>query len=319
MDQQIISADYFYFGKCPARGDFVRSQGQHAMIKVLDEWAANSLDQLQASGAGFTAYDQMAGISFAFCNPKVPVALVGFLQRSQDASQRRYPLITGYRLQLKHPEQFVSVAPLHVSALWLDAQIRGRKTIDAQNAGQIISVLEQSGINTAAHSYEPHLLSDHTINSFASLLKTSQYKLVQSLIALGLLLQPIVSQGAKQLNKVLILPLAEGAYTNHVAAFWLDLISGFIKRHNLDLSIMIWHQPQPILLVGFQGADILALTNMMQNNMAHDHWVHLSESAWVDHYLEHDAGLATFEQVLSDSYISLYEATKLFKQIFLGQ
>lgn len=318
MEQQIISADYFYFGKCPARGDFVRSNGQHAMIKVLDEWIANSLEQLQRSGAGYTHYDQMAGFSFAFCNPKVPLALVGYLHPSHDASNRRFPLITGYRIQLRQPERFVAQASLYLSSLWDIARSKNLEVRQNADAEQVMKTLE-STIEPDLQPTKPSFLSDQTVNSFAAQLGLSQYNFVQSLLALGLLLQPIVSQGAKKLNKILCLPLG-APYTDAIVSFWLDLISDFIKRHNLDLSIVVWHQqPRPVLLIGFQGADIVELKDMMQSNTHSEHWVYVTDAAWVDDYLEHDAGLATLEQVLCDSYISLPEAVKLFKQIFLGQ
>ena len=95
------------------------------------------------------------------------------------------------------------------------------------------------------------------------------------------------------------------------------MISVFIKRQNIELSVAVWNTTQPVLLVGFQGADIVGLSQMMQNDMQSDHWVHVAEASWVDSYLENDAGLATFEQVLCDPQITMYEAIQLFKQIFI--
>ncbi|XID75924.1 hypothetical protein ACF3NA_05195 [Alkanindiges sp. WGS2144] len=57
---------------------------------------------------------------------------------------------------------------------------------------------------------------------------------------------------------------------------------------------------------------------MMQDDLSSEHWVHVDDAAWVDTYLENDAGLATFEQVLCDRQICMPEAIQLFKQVFLG-
>lgn len=319
MEQQIVSADYFYFGKCPARGDFVRSTGQHGMLKVLDEWVAASLELLNSSGVGYEHYDQMPSLSFVFCNAKVPVALAGYLSSSQDASKRRFPLLTGYRVQLRQPERFIDAAPVYLHALWQAAQEKNQQVSVIQDADQVMSVLEQTPVaNLQVEASYQAFISGQTISSFAALLGLSQYGFVQSLIAIGLLLQPIVSHGAKKLNKVLWLPLTASAHVSQIATFWLGLITGFIKRHNIELSLIIWHRPEPVLLVGFQGADILELSGLMQGNTDSDHWVHIENAAWVDNYLENDAGLATFEQVLGDPYLSLVDGIKLFKQVFLG-
>ena len=172
--------------------------------------------------------------------------------------------------------------------------------------------------NWVADSSYQVFISHHTISHVAASLQQQQYEFAQSLIALGLLLQPITSQGVKKLNKGLLLPLTAEPKTSLMATFWLDLIANFIRGQNVELSIAIWNQPQPILGVGFQGADIVGLSEMMQNNLHSDHWVHVANAAWVDSYLENDAGLATFEQVLCDPHLSLQDALQLFKRIFLG-
>ena len=324
MDQ-ITNSDYFYFGKCPARGDFVRSSGQHAMIGVLDEWVTKALE-IHAEGTNsgnnhadnYLDYDQMAGLSFVFCNPKMPVALTGYLSASHDASKRRFPLITGYRLQLKQPERFIENAPILLDSLWQNSRHKNEQVAVSTDAQEVMQLLDQPAIFSwdAAAKYQVYI-SHNTVDQAAKSLQQQQYQFAQSLIALGLLLQPIVSQGVKKLNKVLLLPLTTEPKTSLMATFWLELISVFIKRQNIELSVAVWNTPQPVLLVGFQGADIVGLSQMMQNDMQSDHWVHVAEASWVDSYLENDAGLATFEQVLCDPQITMYEAIQLFKQIFI--
>lgn len=320
MATQLISTDYFYFGKCPARGDFVRSAGQHAMLSILDEWITKALEDYSGRQAGYASFDDMAGISFVFCNPKMPIALTGYLSASHDTSKRRFPMVTGCRIQIRQPEQFIARASLILDHLWQRAQQRNQYLLQVQDSTQLMQVLEQpyevqEDENSGAYEAQVAGLS---LWQFAQLLHMQPYTFVQSLIALGLLLQPVISQGAKKLNKILLLPLAAAPNTHFVATFWLDLMIGFIKRHNIELSIMISHQNSPLLMVGFQGADIAALSGVMQNNISSDHWVKIAEAAWVDSYLENDAGLATLEQVLGDSQISLTDAIRLFKQVFLG-
>ena len=320
MEKQIISSDYFYFGKCPARGDFVRSTGQHSMLKVLDEWVTKALESHAGSTDNYIDYDQMAGLSFVFCNPKVPIALTGYLTASHDASKRRFPLITGYRLQLKQPERFIENVPTVLNELWQVSRQKNEQVHQIADAQEVMQLLEQSAsFNWIVDGRYQDFKVQHTVHQAASLLQQQQYQFAQSLIALGLLLQPIVSQGVKKLNKVLLLPLPTTSQPCLMANFWLDLISGFIKGQNVDLSITVWNQPRPLLMVGFQGPDIVALSDMMKNDLQGDHWVHISDAAWVDSYLENDAGLATFEQILCDDHINLQEASKMFKQIFIGK
>jgi type VI secretion system protein ImpM len=318
VNTQVISADYFYFGKCPARGDFVRSTGQHAMLTILDEWITKALEHYSANQGDYASYDQMSGISFVFCNPKMAVALTGYLIASHDTSKRRFPLVTGCRIQIRQPEHFIAQAPLILDSLWHSAHNRNQQLMQLDDSVQLMQLLDQPlAINNEISSYQA-LIAGQSLWQFSNLLGLPPYNFVQSLIALGLLLQPVISQGGNKLNKILLLPLAPEPNMNFSATFWLDLIVGFIKRHNIELSIMLRNQDQPQLMVGFQGADIMALSGLMQNKTCSDHWVNIEDADWVDRYLENDAGLATLEQVLGDSQMSLTDAIKLFKQVFLG-
>ena len=319
MQNQVINVEYFYFGKCPARGDFVRSTGQHAMLSILDEWITKALEDYSGCQTGYDSFDLMPGMSFVFCNPKMPIALTGYLSASHDTSKRRFPMVTGCRIQIRQPEHFIAQAPLILDHLWQTACKRNQHLLHLEDSNQLMQVLEQPyELKEEASSNYQALLAGQSLCQFASFLGLQSYNFVQSLIALGLLLQPVISQGAKKLNKILLLPLGPAPYMHFAATFWLDLIVGFIKRHNIELSIMLWNKTRPQLMVGFQGADIAALSGLMQNNTSSEHWVNIEDAAWVDNYLENDAGLATFEQVLGDSQMSLVDAIRLFKQIFLG-
>jgi type VI secretion system protein ImpM len=321
MNQIVNQTEPFFFGKCPARGDFIRSTGHASMLHVLDQWVAQALEA-QASYADWQSqYDQMPPLDFVFCSTRMPLALAGTLSTSRDISHRRFPLITGIRMQPAKPSSFMGQAPILLQSLWQSTRSLNAETIHTHDPTIAMQCLSQPlavGVSGSLE-YQTYLMYQ-TVGSFNQDLKTAKHdgQFIQGLIALGLLLQPVISQGAQNLNKALILPLPIGSHSSKAATFWLSLISGFIQNHSIEVSTLIYHRhEQPILLVGFQGADSTTLAGLMQDDLSGDHWVHVFDADWIDSYLENDAGLARLEQVLDDDDIPLLDIIKMFEDVFL--
>ncbi|MDE2419993.1 MAG: type VI secretion system-associated protein TagF [Gammaproteobacteria bacterium] len=321
-DHLAHQAEPFYFGKCPARGDFIRSAGHGAMLHILDQWVAQALEAQSTYVNWQSQYDQMPPLDFVFCSTRMPLALAGTLTTSRDISHRRFPLITGIRMQPAKPSQFMGQAPVLLQSLWQSTRLLNTETIhtpDPTIAMQCLSQPLTVGVGGSLE-YQTYLMYQ-TVGSFRHDLRMAKHdgKFIQGLIALGLLLQPVIHQGAENLNKALILPLPQGGNSTRAATFWLNLISGFIQNHSIEVSALIYHRhAQPLLLVGFQGADSTTLAGLMQDDLSGDHWVHVFDSAWIDSYLENDAGLARLEQILDDDDIPLLDIMKMFKDVFLN-
>ncbi len=322
MNDNLTQAESFYFGKCPARGDFIRSTGHGSMLHVLDQWVTQALEAQSSYVDWQRQYDQMPPLDFVFCSTRMPLALAGTLTSSRDVSHRRFPLITGIRMQPAKPSQFMGQAPVLLQSLWQSTRSLNTEIIYTRDPAIAMHCLSQPlavGVGGGLE-YQTYLMYQ-TVGSFSHDLKMAKHdgQLIQGLIALGLLLQPVISQGAENLNKALILPLPQGANSTRAATFWLSLIAGFIQNHSIEISTLIYHRhEQPILLVGFQGADSSTLAGLMQGDFSGDHWVHVFDSDWIDSYLENDAGLARLEQVLDDDDISLLDMIKMFKNVFLN-
>lgn len=318
--------DVVYFGKLPSRGDFVRSAHHGALIEQLDQWQSQTMERLAADPRWKLRYDAAPTVQFAVLGTASRVGLVGHWRASQDSSGRRFPFVTACTFDVASPRTFADVAPVALARVWarLD-QVSGvahAATDMAHAQASLQSPLAMDVQETAARLAFTDFLETHTVASFEQMLAASGSKvsLRQATLALGLLLQPVMSQGPARLTKALRLPLVQDAtLRGPVAAFWLSLILGFFQRHDVELGLhQVSHDGHSHLVLGFLGASAATLSVLIDAHTLAGEAVGVEQSEWVDDEVQKDYGLRKLSNYLRDPGLSLSQAVATYQEVFLG-
>lgn len=321
-----------YFGKLPSRSDFVRTPEAHPLMVLLDRWARAGLELLAQDSGWKQLYDNAPPLHFAFLGSRSRLAIGGHLLPSRDATERRFPFLSATRLEVLQPLEFIARSPLALARLWSSLARLGKQAIQAADAREPLRELAEGRVEVNADPavYKApfgDFLDMQDVGSLQDLLRQSghsQAPLKWVLPALGLLLQPVLSGGASQIDKALALPLPRDAlYRPLVAAFWLDLISGFIARADFELAVLIKegtpdHGGAPQLIVGFNGADSRILQAALDPQVAAEQIIRVDDAEWVDEQLAGDYALNKLVSYLQRDDLSLRVARKAFGETFLG-
>ncbi|MCE7032156.1 type VI secretion system-associated protein TagF [Lysobacter sp. GX 14042] len=320
------------FGKLPSRGDFVGGDGNHQLMQMLDRWTGQALEQMAGNPAWRQLYDQARPLHFAFLGSGSRVVIGGHFLPSRDASGRRFPFLIATRLEVLRPLSFIGRSPLALARPWSLMARLGQQALGADDTAAALREIAATRLSISA---EPQawdaafadFLELQDLGTLQALLQGSGHPrlcLRRMLPALGLLMQPVAAAGGG-VDKGLSLPLpADGLYRPLVAAFWLDLVSGFLARADFELVLLVREgggldgEGGPRLLVGLNGADGRTLHAALDPAEGAERFIAIDDADWVDEPLAADYGLNKLASHLDRGDLSLRTAREAFNRTFLG-
>ena len=315
-----------YFGKLPTCGDFVRDGGHAPLMVQLDRWAEQAAELLSRDSDWKRTYDAASPMHFAFLGSRSRTGIGGHILASSDASGRRFPFMVATRFDVAQPLPFVARSSLALSRPWGGMARQARLAVAADDPAPVLRALAETRVSLSVeptHYEAPFLdfLDLQDIGALDRLFDDAGHggRLAWTLPALGLLLQPVLTGGSAQIDKGLSLPLPrDPLYRPLVAAFWLDLMGGFLGRAAFELALVLPDEPKPRLVVGFNGADGRTLHAAMDPRAAEEHLIRVDDAAWVEELVAGDYGLNRLVSFLDRDELSLRVARKVFGETFLG-
>lgn len=323
-------AEIVYFGKLPARGDFLRSGDNEGLTDRLDRWLTHGLELMARDARWKETYDQAAPASFAFLGVRSRAVVAGHLLASRDASGRRFPFVAAGRAEVDAPLPFMQCAPLALQPLWQHLHQACAAALDAADVVGPLNTLCQTALAVEAdpralRTPQVQFLELQTIGSLQAQLREADpgVDLRRTLLALGLLLQPVPGSGASRLDKGVRLPLpAEPQQQSAVAALWLDLSARFLQRGDFEVAVFVPRAASacpPSLALGFSGDSPALLQAVLDPAAGQELFLDLSAPEWVEDAAGHDQAVRKLSSYLQQPQLSLAQARATFNEAFLGE
>jgi len=311
-----------YFGKLPSCADFIKVVDNLALAGLLDDWLAGVLNVLSSEPRWKLSYDVMRPLQFAFIGTRSRRAIGGYLAASRDSSQRRYPFLCMSAIDIDQPARFGARSPLVLAPLWTGLDTLAGEVLDAADPDQALQALSSASIEIDEED-EQHaqaltdFLDRHTISGLEAMLGAPSVR--RTILAVGLLLQPVHSGGAERLDKSLVLPLPSALRHRYlVAAFWLDLILPFLQRADVELSLFLGElREKPSLVIGFGGARPETLAAIIEPLCAVGQQINFEDTDWVDEQLGSEPHVLKLSAYLEQDQLTLRSVQALFHETFV--
>lgn len=314
-----------YFGKIPARGDFIKACDNHALVQLLDGWLAQVMSALTAEPRWKLNYDALPPLRFAFVGTRSRRAIAGRLEASSDQSHRRFPFMAMGALEVDDPDAFVARSPLVLAPLWQRVEQLSRGIVASAEPGAALLALAGNvvDIDTGADGHAAQFssfLQAQTVHSLQAMLASPAFPVTvrELLLGLGLLLRPVRQSGRPRLEKSLVLPLPQDVQERErVASLWLHLLTPFLRQADFELALFFAHLDEaPVLVIGFCGADPHGLRALIEPQSAGERLIVFDQLDWVDEQLASEPALRQFSACLQQEQLSLRSACSLFADTF---
>jgi type VI secretion system protein ImpM len=310
-----------YFGKLPSRGDFIKAGDNLALANLLDAWLAEVMNLLSEDPRWKLNYDATSPVNFAFTGTRSRRAIAGRMIASSDSSQRRYPFLAMSTFEVDAPPVFLPQSPLVLARLWEALELRTADVLSAAAPEAALRALSATPVEVDPSDSRHEqcffdFLDQHDIRTLAAML--SQAPVRRTILAIGLLLQPVRRSDAERLDKSLVLPLPMAVSQRYqVAAFWLDLIAPFLRQADFELSLFFTDQRgRPALVIGFGGAAPETLAAIIDPHSATEQQISFEYAGWVDELIAGDSKVQKLSAYLEQERLSLRSVCALFHETF---
>jgi type VI secretion system protein ImpM len=320
MTRAPASSRIGYFGKIPAHSDFVKVADDQPVLGMLDDWLAQVMTRLPNDARWKLYYDASPPVSFAFVGPSRRHAIAGHLVASHDRSGRRFPFLMMRTVDVPDPEAFVSRCPLAFAPLWEFLGGMAPRVLGTMDPGPHLHAIADALVGLGEYDVQlDDFLAVATVSSLSAELELAANRLV---LGLGLLLQPVMHSRPAALHKSLVLPLprqGDAAARSRVAAFWLELVTPFIRRTAFDLVLFVTTVAErPALVIGFGGAAAETLHGIVDPLAGREQQVQLADDGWIDEQLGIDIDVRALASYLEQPMLPLRLARELFLKTFIG-
>jgi len=272
-------------------------------------------------------YDESPPISFLFAGTRSRHMIAGRLVPSRDASERRFPLLVGTLAPIDEPLLFLARAPLTLGQAWSQFEAQQGLALRSEQPQADLATIENAealvGDPYAAARRLREFMEQSTLAGLEAQFHASEPRvdLRRSLLALGILLQPMLTQARPEVGKSLSCPLPnDPASAALMAACWMELVTPFLARVSLELGILQTVTARgPVLTISFGGAQPKALETIWRQDPNNDHAIDIRDVDWVEDYVADASNLGKLASYLQHPALTLSRATRTFRETFLGQ
>lgn len=317
-----------YFGKISSRGDFIKSASGTKVIALIDDWVANGMEMLIAEPGWKTYYDTAEAIDFLFIGIHKKHAICGSLIPSEDAASRRFPFIAATLFEVDGALTFLPLSPLILERHTNHRRGLIHHAAKAHDATDILTMLGDVALAAGLDSdkyrinYES-FLADTTISNLTVELSidNEQATVRQMILAIGYLLQPVLTNYTAPPQKALSLPLPRNpGKLALIKTFWLDLICSFLPRAEFEISIFsAMHRGEPRLIVTFNGVTPLIFQALFDEQAAKEMLIDIGQAVWAEEHAIQEQTTLKLSSYLEHPELSLHQLVETFRQGFTGQ